>query len=107
MVCSFSFSQIAARGNPAKERLFPRLFERRYRAKREVLLAETLCFCHPLSCLLGFLRLAEMVRRNEDFPKALNAETDLPSVLSKLDSLQVELTAVAGALLERLGATNG
>jgi hypothetical protein len=54
MFCSFSFLQIAARCNPAKEHLFPQLFDRRYRAKREVILAETLWFCHTLPCLLGF-----------------------------------------------------
>lgn len=50
----------------------------------------------------------QTIRRSEDFPKVLNAEADLPLVLAKPNSPSAaELTAVADALLLRLGVTNG
>lgn len=52
--------------------------------------------------------LDHTIRRSEDFPKALNADSDLPLVLAKPNSPSTaELTAVADALLERLGVANG
>lgn len=52
--------------------------------------------------------LDQTIRRSEDFPKALNTDADLPLVLAKPNSPStVELTAVADALLERLGVFNG
>ncbi|KMY85009.1 Chromosome (plasmid) partitioning protein ParA [Candidatus Paraburkholderia calva] len=52
--------------------------------------------------------LDHTIRRSEDFPKALNADSDLPLVLAKPNSPSTaELAAVADALLERLGITNG
>lgn len=52
--------------------------------------------------------LEQTVRRSEDFPKALNAEGELPLVLAKPNSpATAELAAVADALLARLGVVNG
>ncbi|WP_458764312.1 ParA family protein [Cupriavidus basilensis] len=52
--------------------------------------------------------LDQTIRRSEDFPKALNGETDLPLVLSKPSSTSaIELRDVADALLIRLGVIDG
>ncbi|MBU6486199.1 MAG: ParA family protein [Burkholderiales bacterium] len=52
--------------------------------------------------------LDRSIRRSEDFPKALNGESDLPLVLSKPSSqAATELRESADALLERMGLIDG
>ena len=52
--------------------------------------------------------LDRTIRRSEDFPKALDGETDVPLVLSKPKCASAtELQNVADALLVRLGVTHG
>ncbi|AOY97608.1 hypothetical protein BKK79_37375 (plasmid) [Cupriavidus sp. USMAA2-4] len=52
--------------------------------------------------------LDRTIRRSEDFPKALNGETDVPLVLFKPSSASAnELRDVADALLVRMGVIDG